>query len=60
MMEFLDAQVFEFLHHTVSGHTLKHLAAAASAFVVWMMLSSRPRREGFGRLGADSQGEICK
>lgn len=52
IMEFLDAQVFSLLGHTLSGHTLKHLAAAGSAFVVFMMLASRPRGEGSRHLGA--------
>lgn len=40
VLEHFDARVFELLGYTISGHTLKHLAAAASAFVVlWMLLS---------------------
>jgi len=56
IMEFLDAQVFNLFGNTVSGHTLKHLAAAASAFVVFMMLTSRPRGEGLGHWRTNSQG----
>jgi hypothetical protein len=41
VLEYFDARVFEMLGYTISGHTLKHLAAAASAFVVLRMLSSR-------------------
>ena len=41
VLEHFDAQVFGMLGYTISGHTLKHLAAAASAFVVLRMLSSR-------------------
>jgi hypothetical protein len=41
VLEHFDARVFELLGYTISGHTLKHLAAAASAFVVLRMLSSR-------------------
>ena len=33
--ELYDAQVYDALGHAVSGHTLKHLAAAASTFVIW-------------------------
>lgn len=60
IMEFLDAQVFNLFGNTVSGHTLKHLAAAASAFVVFMMLMSRPRGEGPGHWRTSSQGGSCK
>ena len=41
VLEYFDAQVFEILGYTISGHSLKHLAAAASAYVVLRMLSSR-------------------
>ena len=41
VLELLDAQVFVLTGHTVSGHTLKHLAAAASALVVCNMLLRR-------------------
>lgn len=60
IMEFLDAQVFNLLGYTVSGHTLKHLTAAVSAFVVFMMLTSGPRAQGLGHLGVNSQGGIRK
>jgi hypothetical protein len=60
IMEFLDAQVFNLLGYTVSGHTLKHLAAAVSAFIVFMMLTSAPRAQGLGHLGINSQGGIRK
>ena len=43
VLEYFDARVFMMLGHTISGHTLKHLAAAASAFVVLRMLLSRHR-----------------
>lgn len=53
LFEHFDKQVFGLLGNTISGHTLKHLAAAASALVVLRMLSSRTskpaRREGCGR-----------
>ena len=41
VLEYSDDQVFGMLGYTISGHTLKHLAAAVSAFVVLRMLSSR-------------------
>jgi hypothetical protein len=41
VLEHFDREVFELLGHTVSGHTLKHLAAALATLVVLQMLSSR-------------------
>jgi len=41
VLEHFDAQVFGMFGYTISGHTLKHLAAAVSALVVLRMLSSR-------------------
>jgi hypothetical protein len=41
LLEHFDRQVFDLLNHSVSGHTLKHLAAAAAAFVVLRMLLAR-------------------
>ena len=41
VMEYYDNEIFDLLGHTVSGHTLKHLAAAAGAFVVLPMLLSQ-------------------
>jgi hypothetical protein len=38
VLEHFDHEVFDLLGHTVSGHTLKHLAAAAATFVVVRML----------------------
>ena len=43
VLEHFDAEVFEILGYTVSGHSLKHLAAAVSAFVVLRVLLSHPR-----------------
>ena len=60
VMEFLDAQVFNLLGYTVSGHTLKHLTAAVSASVVFMMLASRPRREDSRYVGADNERGVVK
>ena len=45
VLEHYDNEVFDLLGHTVSGHTLKHLAAAAGAFVMLpMLLSQRDHR----------------
>ncbi len=41
LLEHFDGQVFELLGHTVSGHTLKHLAAAVAPLVVLRMLLSK-------------------
>lgn len=41
VLEHFDGEVFDLFGHTVSGHTLKHLAAAAATFVVLRMLLSR-------------------
>ena len=46
LLEYYDARIFEMLGYTISGHTLKHLAAAISAFVVLRMLLSRNRQPG--------------
>jgi hypothetical protein len=40
-LEHFDRQVFDLLNHSVSGHTLKHLAAAAATFVVLRVLLAR-------------------
>lgn len=36
-----DQQIFSFDQHTISGHTLKHLAAGAAGFWILMMLQKR-------------------
>lgn len=41
VLEHFDSEVFAFFGHTVSGHTLKHVAAAVSTFIVLRMLLSR-------------------
>lgn len=41
VFEHYDGEVFKLLGHTVSGHTLKHLAAAVAPFLVFRMLLSR-------------------
>ncbi len=40
LLEALDYPIFD-LGHLVSGHTFKHLAAAAAGAVVWRMLTHR-------------------
>jgi hypothetical protein len=40
ILETYDANVFEWTH-LVSGHTLKHVAAAAAGVAVWVMLTRR-------------------
>jgi hypothetical protein len=44
VLELYDKEVFGLLGHIVSGHSLKHLAAAAGAFVVLRMLLSQQNR----------------
>lgn len=44
LFELFDGEVFDILGNTISGHTLKHLAASVAAFVVFRMLLSNPRR----------------
>jgi Ceramidase len=41
VLEHFDGEVFDLLGHTVSGHTLKHLAAAMATLVVLQMLLAR-------------------
>lgn len=43
VLEHFDGEVFELLGHTVSGHTLKHLAAAVATLAVLQMLRSGKR-----------------
>jgi hypothetical protein len=43
VLEHFDAEVFQILGYTVSGHSLKHLTAAVSAFVVVWVLLVHPR-----------------
>lgn len=43
ILEYFDAQIFDMLGRVISGHSLKHLASAVAAFMVWrMMTKSRP------------------
>jgi hypothetical protein len=51
-LEFLDEPIFE-LGHIVSGHTLKHLAAAAGGYWILRMLQKRRPLPG---LSSDSPG----
>ena len=47
LFEALDSAIFD-LGHAVSGHTLKHLAAALAGWAVWRMLRTRhPVRGAF-------------
>ncbi len=49
VMEWFDAEIFGLLGRHVSGHTLKHLAAAVSTFVILRMLTlqmKQPREFG--------------
>ncbi len=49
VLEFLDVEAFELLGHTVSGHTLKHLASAIAVLVVIRMIAfSRSSRADSG------------
>lgn len=48
VLEHFDEDVFDLLGHAVSGHTLKHLAAAVATFgVLWMLMA--PRRAAVPR-----------
>ena len=38
VLEVFDAEVFELVGQTVSGHTLKHLAAAGASYVLYRMV----------------------
>jgi hypothetical protein len=43
VFETADRQIFSLDGHTISGHTLKHLAAGAAGFWILMMLQKRRR-----------------
>ena len=43
VLEHFDGEIFELLGHTVSGHTLKHLAAAVAPIVIIRMLLAQKR-----------------
>ncbi len=42
--ELFDHQIFRALHETISGHTLKHLFAAAGIYFIWRWTGQRRRR----------------
>jgi hypothetical protein len=44
VLELLDKPVFELTGHNISGHTLKHLAAASAAYWILRMLAKRRPR----------------
>jgi hypothetical protein len=44
VLELLDKPIFELTLHNISGHTLKHLAAAAAAYWILRMLTKRRPR----------------
>jgi hypothetical protein len=44
VLEHFDAEVFDLLGHTVSGHSLKHLASAVATFMVLRMVMTAPER----------------
>jgi hypothetical protein len=46
LLEHFDGEIFDLLGHAVSGHTLKHLAAALATLVVLQMLLARRREAG--------------
>ena len=56
VLEHFDTEVFDLLGHWVSGHTLKHLAAAMSAFVVFRMLVSQADPVAAARIHPMKQG----
>ena len=39
--EYYDAMVYQYSDELVSGHTVKHLAAAAALFMVYLILRRR-------------------
>lgn len=52
IMEFFDAGIFVLLGHLISGHTLKHLSASVSTFVVLRMLTEQMEQSrDFGKIG---------
>jgi len=46
VFEHFDAEIFDLLGHTISGHTLKHLAAAVAPIVIVRMLLSQRLASG--------------
>ena len=45
-LEVFDAQVFDLLGQTISGHSLKHLVAALASFVLYRMVVASRKRSG--------------
>ncbi|WP_179188612.1 hypothetical protein [Kiloniella majae] len=43
-LEYFDAEVYNLLGNTISGHSLKHLAAAMAVYMVVLMLSSSQKK----------------
>lgn len=39
ILEYFDVEIFDLFGQSVSGHSLKHLAAAIATFVVWRMVN---------------------
>ncbi|MBT3343687.1 MAG: alpha/beta hydrolase fold domain-containing protein [Gemmatimonadetes bacterium] len=48
--EGLDGQIFALAGETISGHTLKHLLAAAGCYCLYLMLDRRQPRLGHGEV----------
>jgi hypothetical protein len=40
--EQFDAQIYDALQHVVSGHTLKHFAAALATLAMWQWMRRQP------------------
>jgi len=41
MMELNDSRIFELTNGLISGHTAKHLLAAAASYYIYLMLNKR-------------------
>jgi hypothetical protein len=55
ILEILDKAIFE-QGHFVSGHTLKHLAAAGAGYWIFRMLRGRGPLPGLRQVGSERQG----
>ncbi len=53
LLEFFDYEVFALLGGLISGHTLKHIAAAVSAVVIVRMLSAYGKQHQFVKTRGD-------
>jgi hypothetical protein len=49
-LEHFDGEIFALLGHTVSGHSLKHLASAMATFMLWRMVVGNGVRRPHGNL----------